>query len=62
MVSSAPHALDERQAHHRLAAIGALALVANRVLVLAGLEEDFDDGAIVDAVVLGDSEPALCFP
>ena len=56
---AAPHALDQGQAQHRLAAVGAFAFVAGPILVLSRLEEDFDDGAFVDAAALGDLEPAL---
>src|SRR5262249_42006127 len=57
--SIAPHAFDHRQAEHRFASVRAFAPVARPVLVLAGLEEDFDDAAFVDPVALDDLEPAL---
>src|SRR5712692_9598815 len=53
------HSFDQREAQHRCSPLGALALVADPVRILAGLEEDFDDGALVDAIPLGDAEPAF---
>src|SRR5262249_47803961 len=53
------HPPDERQALHRTSLIGALALVADPIRVLARLEEDFGEGAFVDSVALRDLEPAF---
>ncbi len=53
------HALDQRESEHRAPLLRAFAFLANPVLVLAGLEEDLDDVAFIDAVVLRDLEPAL---
>src|SRR4051794_35361771 len=57
--SVALHSLDQRQSQHRSAFLGAFALVADPVLVLAGLLEDLDDVAFVGTVALDDLEPAL---
>src|SRR5205809_3404364 len=58
-IAVALHPSDQRQALHRTAFVRALALVADPVWVLAGLKEDLDDLALIDAVAFLDLEPAL---
>src|SRR5262249_49701752 len=58
-ISVAAHPLDQRQAQHRRALLRAFPPLADPLLVFAGLEEDFDEIAPVNAVALRDLEPAL---
>src|SRR3954471_830281 len=60
--SVALHSLDQRKSQHRSAFLGAFALVADPILILAWLLEDLDDVAFVGAVALNDLEPALGLP
>src|SRR3954463_6156334 len=60
--SVALHSLDQRQSQHRRAFLGAFALVADPILILAGPLEDLDEVAFVGTVPLDDLEPALGLP
>src|SRR6478735_4713585 len=56
------HSLDQRQSQHRSAFLGAFALAADPILILAGPLEDLDEVAFVGTVPLDDLEPALGLP
>src|SRR5260370_4617022 len=53
------HALDDGQAEPRRILLIAHALGTERIGRIAGLQEHFDDGALIDAIVLEDEEPRL---